>query len=239
MRGNVAAAAVRPVPPHEPEKPREEKMLDHVVPAVRVTVVTLVLTGLLYPLVMTGVAKVLFPRRAEGSFVTDEAGKLVGSELLAQGFANPGYFQPRPSAAGEKGYDPLASGGSNLGPTSKKLRDGAAAALEKLQKENPDAPRPVPVELVTASGSGLDPHLSPAAALWQIPRVAKARGVAPERVRSLVEGSTEGRDLGILGEPRVNVLQLNLALDRRLGAPPPAPPAAPAQAPAATPESKG
>ncbi|OFX25453.1 MAG: potassium-transporting ATPase subunit C [Anaeromyxobacter sp. RBG_16_69_14] len=214
-------------------------MLDHVVPAIRATVVTLVLTGLLYPLVMTGVAKVLFPQRAEGSFVTDGSGKVVGSELVAQGFANPGYFQPRPSAAGEKGYDPLASAGSNLGPTSKKLRDRAAGALEKLQKENPDAPGPAPVELVTASGSGLDPHVSPAAALWQIPRVAKARGVAPERVRSLVEDSTEGRDLGILGEPRVNVLQLNLALDRRLGAPPPAPPAAPAQAPSATTDSKG
>ena len=238
MPGNVAAA-VRPVPHHEPQAPREEKMLDHVVPAVRATVVTLVLTGLLYPLVMTGVAKVLFPHRAEGSFVTDGSGKVVGSELLAQGFGNAGYFQPRPSAAGEKGYDPLASSGSNLGPTSKKLRDGAAGALEKLQKENPDAAGPAPVELVTASGSGLDPHLSPAAALWQIPRVAKARGVAPERVRTLVEDSTEGRDLGILGEPRVNVLQLNLALDRRLGAPPPAPPAAPAQAPSATPESKG
>jgi K+-transporting ATPase ATPase C chain len=239
MPGNVAAA-VRPVPHHEPQAPheREEKMLDHVVPAIRATVVTLVLTGLLYPLAMTGLAKVLFPRRAEGSFVTDEAGKLVGSELIAQGFANPGHFQPRPSAAGEKGYDPLASGGSNLGPTSKKLRDGAASALEKLQKDNPDAPGPVPVELVAASGSGLDPHLSPAAALWQIPRVAKARGVAPERVRGLVEDSTEGRDLGILGEPRVNVLQLNLALDRRLGAPP-VPPAAPAQAPSAPPESKG
>jgi len=240
MPGNVTAA-VRPVPHHEPQAPREreEKMLDHVVPAIRATVVTLVLTGLLYPLVMTGVAKVLFPQRAEGSFVTDGSGKVVGSELVAQGFANPGYFQPRPSAAGEKGYDPLASAGSNLGPTSKKLRDRAAGALEKLQKENPDAPGPAPVELVTASGSGLDPHVSPAAALWQIPRVAKARGVAPERVRSLVEDSTEGRDLGILGEPRVNVLQLNLALDRRLGAPPPAPPAAPAQAPSATTDSKG
>ncbi|HTN52333.1 MAG TPA: potassium-transporting ATPase subunit KdpC [Anaeromyxobacter sp.] len=195
-------------------------MLGHVLPALRATVVTLVLTGLAYPLVMTGVARTLFPRRAEGSFVTDEAGKVVGSVLIAQGFSNPAYFQPRPSAAGDKGYDPLASGGSNLGPTSKKLRDGAAATLERLQKENPDAAGPVPVELVTASASGLDPHLSPEAALWQVPRVAKARQVAPERVRALVEENVEGRDLGLLGERRVNVLLLDLALDRRLGAPP-------------------
>jgi K+-transporting ATPase ATPase C chain len=237
MRGNVAAA-VRPAPPHEPEAPREERMLDHLVPAIRATVVTLVLTGLLYPLVMTGIAQGLFHHKAEGSFVTDGAGKVVGSELLAQGFASPGYFQPRPSAAGEKGYDPLASGGSNLGPTSKKLQDQAAANLGNLQKENPGAPGLVPVELVTASGSGLDPHLSPATALWQAPRVARARGVSLDRVRTLVEESVEGRDLGILGEPRVNVLQLNLALDRRLGAPPVAPSPAPSQNPAASSATK-
>jgi len=199
--------------------PREDRMIDHLLPAIRATVVTLVLTGLVYPLVVTGVAKVLFPRQAEGSFVSDDAGKVVGSELLAQGFSNPAYFQPRPSAAGEKGYDPLASGGSNLGSTSKKLHDHAAALADQLAKDNPDASGPVPVELVTASGSGLDPHLSPAAWLWQVPRVAKARGVAPERIRSLVEELLEGRDLGVLGEPRVNVLLLDLALDRRLGAP--------------------
>src|SRR6202521_5793825 len=197
---------------------RKENVLEQLMPALRATVVTLVLTGLAYPLLMTGLAQGLFHRKAEGSFVTDAAGKVVGSELLAQGFSKAGYFQPRPSAAGEKGYDPLASGGSNLGPTSKKLRDQAAAALEKLQKENPDAPRAVPVELVTASGSGLDPHLSPAAALWQAPRIAQARGVSLARVRALVDEYAEGRDLGILGEPRVNVLQLNLALDRRFGA---------------------
>ncbi len=213
-------------------------MIDHLVSAVRATVVTLVLTGLLYPLVMTGIAKVLFPSRAEGSFVADGSGKIVGSELIAQGFAGAGYFQPRPSAAGEKGYDPLASSGSNLGPTSKKLQDQAAASLAKLQKENPEAPGPAPVELVTASGSGLDPHLSPAAALWQVPRVAHARGVSPDRVRALVEESVEGRDLGILGEPRVNVLQLNLALDRRLGAPPAPSSPPPPQAATATPQAK-
>ncbi len=218
MRENVATTQ-SVTPPPEVRAPHEERTLDHLVPAIRVTLVTLVLTGLAYPLVMTGIAKVLFPRQAEGSFVADDAGKVVGSELLAQGFSKPAYFQPRPSAAGEKGYDPRASGGSNLGPTSKKLRDQAAALADQLAKDNPDASGPVPVELVTASGSGLDPHLSPAAALWQVPRVAKARGVAAERIRALVEESVEGRDLGVLGEPRVNVLLLNLTLDRRLGAP--------------------
>jgi K+-transporting ATPase ATPase C chain len=199
--------------------PRREGPLDHLAPAIRATAVTLVLTGLLYPLLMTGLAQGLFHRRAEGSLVTDDAGKVVGSELLAQHFSAPGYFHPRLSAAGEKGYDPLASGGSNLGPTSTKLRDQGAAALETLRKENPDASGPPPVELVTSSGSGLDPHVSPGAALWQAPRVARARGVAVDRVRALVEEYTEGRDLGVLGEPRVNVLELNLALDRRLPAP--------------------
>jgi K+-transporting ATPase ATPase C chain len=214
----LATQPVPAAPPPSAEHPG--RSLDHVMPAIRVTVVTLVLTGLAYPLVMTGLAQTLFHRKAEGSFVTDAAGKVVGSELIAQPFSNAGYFQPRPSAAGEKGYDPLSSGGTNLGPTSKKLQDQATAALEKLQKENPDAPGLAPVELVTSSGSGLDPHLSPGAALWQTPRVAKARGVSAERVRALVDEYTEGRDLGILGEPRVNVLQLNLALDRRFGASP-------------------
>jgi K+-transporting ATPase ATPase C chain len=198
-------------------------MREHLLPALRATLVTLVLTGLAYPLLVTGVAQVLFPRRASGSLVKDEAGRVVGSELLGQGFQSPAYFQPRPSAAGEKGWDPMASGGSNLGPTSKKLRDRAAAAAADLQRQNPDAPGAVPVELLTASASGLDPHLSPAAALWQVPRVARARGVAEARVRSVVEESIEGRDLGLLGEPRVNVLLLNLALDQRLGAPARAP----------------
>lgn len=206
--------AAAPAVPPEPEG----SAAGHVLPALRAALVTLVLTGLVYPLAMTGLAQALLHGRAEGSLVADASGKLVGSELIGQSFASPGYFQPRPSAAGEKGYDPLASGGSNLGPTSKKLRDQAAAALERLRKENPDAPGPVPVELATASGSGLDPHLSPAAARWQAPRVARARGVDPERILALVEEYTEGRDLGILGEPRVNVLRLNLALDRRFGA---------------------
>ncbi len=218
--GQEAGAAVRIAPP--PAEPREERWLDHVGPALRATAVTLVLTGLLYPLLVTGVAQVLLHGEAEGSLVTDGAGKVVGSELLAQAFSSPGYFQPRPSAAGEKGYDPLGSGGSNLGPTSRKLRDQAAAALERLREGNPDAPGPVPAELVTASGSGLDPHLSPQAAAWQAPRVARARGVSTGRVRELVDEYTEGRTLGLLGEPRVNVLALNLALDRRFGAAAPA-----------------
>jgi len=209
------------IPVHETPRSEAGKragLFEAFLPSLRVAAVTLVLTGLAYPLVMTGISQLVFPTRANGSVVTDSSGKPVGSELLAQGFSGLGYFHPRPSAAGEKGYDPLASGGSNLGPTSKKLRDQAAAQLDALTKENPEASGPPPVELVTASGSGLDPHLSPAAALWQVARVARARGIAPARVQSLVEELVESRDLGVLGEPRVNVLQLNLALDARFGA---------------------
>jgi K+-transporting ATPase ATPase C chain len=218
MSKNVAHAIPAPPAPLGPPAAKES-VLDHLAPAIRATVVTLALTGLIYPLAMTGLAQVLFHRQAEGSLVADTSGKIVGSELLAQGFSGAGYFHPRPSAAGEKGYDPLASGGSNLGPTSKKLHDQAATALEKLQQQNPDAPGPAPVELVTASGSGLDPHLSPRAAAWQAPRVARARGVSVDRVLALVDEYTEGRELGLLGEPRVNVLELNLAVDRRFGSP--------------------
>jgi K+-transporting ATPase ATPase C chain len=192
-------------------------MRKEIVIALRVTAVTLILTGLVYPLVTTGLAQVLFPRQANGSFIEDEKGQVVGSELLGQAFAAPGYFHPRPSAAGKDGWDPTSSGGSNLGATSKKLRDSAADALQKLQAENAGASGPPPVELVTSSASGLDPHLSPAAALWQVPRVARARHVAEDRVRTLVESHIERRDLLVLGEPRVNVLSLNLALDRQFG----------------------
>ncbi|MGA8891624.1 MAG: potassium-transporting ATPase subunit KdpC [Anaeromyxobacteraceae bacterium] len=191
--------------------------------SVRVTVVTLLLTGLVYPLAVTGVARIVFPRRAGGSLIVDASGRPVGSELLAQGFRSPAYFQPRPSAAGEAGYDPRASGGSNLGPTSAKLRERVTADLARLRAANPSATETVPAELVTTSASGLDPHLSPVGALWQVERVAAARGLAASRVRSLVEESVEGRDLGVLGEPRVNVLLLNLALDRQFGRPAPAP----------------
>ncbi len=193
---------------------------NELVASIRATLVTLVLTGLLYPLFTTAVALGLFPSRARGSLVTDDAGRVVGSELIAQSFAGAGYLQPRPSAAGEKGYDATSSGGSNLGPTSKALHDRAEKEAQRLMKENPDAEGPVPVELVTASGSGLDPHVSPAGALWQVRRIATARNVAPERVRALIEANVEGRDLGLLGEPRVNVLRVNLALDRHFGRPP-------------------
>src|SRR5262249_46656891 len=149
--------------------------------------------------VVTGLAQAMFPRQAHGSLVTDDKGNVVGSELIGQGFSKPEYFHPRPSAAGEKGYDSTASTGSNFGPTSKKLHDRIAGDLTALQKDNPEAHEPAPADLVTASGSGLDPHVSPAAALWQVPRVAKARGVAAERVRQLVEAQVEGREFGLLG----------------------------------------
>jgi K+-transporting ATPase ATPase C chain len=184
--------------------------------ALRTTAVTLLLTGLLYPLAMTGLGQLLFPSAARGSLVRDSAGHVVGSALIGQSFSKPWYFQGRPSAAGN-GYDPLASGGSNLGPSSAKLHDRAKLEAARLMQENPQAPGPVPVELVTTSASGLDPHLSPQAAAWQIPRVAQARGVDPARVRQMLNDHSEGRDLGFLGEPRVNVLLLNLALDRQFG----------------------
>jgi K+-transporting ATPase ATPase C chain len=187
--------------------------------AVRINLATLVLTGLLYPVAMTGLVQLLAHERARGSLVSDESGRVVGSELIAQPFTKAGYLWPRPSAAGSNGYDPTSSGGSNLGPTSQKLHDRAAAEVDRLRAANPDARGPVPAELVTTSASGLDPHLSPEAALWQASRVARARGVDVARVRAVIESEVEGRSLGFLGEPRVNVLQANLALDRQFGRP--------------------
>jgi K+-transporting ATPase ATPase C chain len=185
----------------------------------RATLVTLVLTGLLYPLATTGIALIVFPQQARGSLAADAQGKEVGSRLIAQSFSATAYLQPRPSAAGEKGYDAAGSGGSNLGPTSKALRKRASDDLDRLLHDNPDAIGPVPAELVAASASGLDPHLSPGAALWQVPRIARARGLSQGRVRSVIESHLEGRDLMLLGEPRVNVLLVNLALDRQFGRP--------------------
>ena len=183
--------------------------------ALRMTLVTLVLMGFAYPLAVTGIARVVFPRQAGGSLVASSDGRIVGSELIGQSFASPAYFHPRPSAAGA-GYDAANSSGSNLGPTSAKLRDRVIAEVARLSADNPDAKGAVPADLVTTSASGLDPHISPEAALWQVPRVARARDVDEERITRIVAANTEGRTFGILGEPRVNVLLLNLALDREL-----------------------
>ena len=189
-------------------------MWKQLLPAVRMTLTLAVLTGLLYPGVVTGLSQLLFPTAANGSLI-QQNGRIIGSTLIGQNFTRPEYFQPRPSAAGNDGYDPTASSGSNFGPTSQKLADRVKASVEKFRKENPEYTGPIPADLLTASGSGLDPHLSPASAAAQAPRVAKARGVSQERIRQLVAQFTEDRDLGFLGEPRVNVLRLNLALDDR------------------------
>jgi potassium-transporting ATPase KdpC subunit len=188
--------------------------------ALRATFVTLILTGILYPLATTGAAEALFGERANGSLTRNESGQVVGSELIGQAFALPAYVQGRPSAAGNNGYDATSSSGSNFGTTSKKLRDRAAADVARLQKENPAAPLPIPDALVTASASGLDPDLAPDAALWQAPRIARARNVTEDRIRAVIDNHVQGRDLGFLGEPRVNVLELNLALDQQFGRPP-------------------
>lgn len=174
------------------------------------TLATTVLLGIVYPLVVTGLAQLIFPRQANGELIVQN-GKLIGSHIIGQPFTEPGYFFSRPSAAGPAGYDPTASGGSNLGPTNKMLIDRVEASVKSLHSTNPNAP--IPADLVTASGSGLDPHISPASAEFQVPRVAHERGMSEQEVRTLVQKHTEGRQLGFLGEPRVNVLELNLDLD--------------------------
>jgi len=181
-------------------------------PAIVMTLLLCVLTGLVYPGVVTAVAQLVFPRQANGSIVEVD-GRPVGSALIGQPFTRPEYFHPRPSAAGA-GYDPTASAGSNKGPTDRKLADTLiAGAVERAVEEDGAERGKIPADVATASGSGLDPHISPANADLQVPRVARARGMAPERVRKLVARYTEGRQFGVFGEPRVNVLLLNIALD--------------------------
>jgi K+-transporting ATPase ATPase C chain len=181
--------------------------------SVLMTLVTTVLLGLVYPLVVTGLAQVLFPEKANGQLVRRN-GSVVGSHIIAQPFVGASYFHPRPSAAGANGYDASNSGGSNLGPTNQKLIDRVNADVASAQAENPG--EPVPVDLVTTSASGFDPHITPAAAVFQVPRIAKARGMSEKEVRDLVARNIQGRQWGFFGEPRVSVLELNLALDSLL-----------------------
>jgi potassium-transporting ATPase KdpC subunit len=177
--------------------------------AILMTIVTTILLGVVYPLVVTGIAQALFPDNANGQLIQRD-GKIVGSRIIGQAFSSPGYFRGRPSAAGT-GYDAASSGGTNLGPTNKKLIDAVNARMDAARMENASAP--VPIDMVTSSASGLDPHVSPASAAFQVPRVARERGVSVADIERLVDAHTEGRQFGFLGEPVVNVLELNLALD--------------------------
>jgi K+-transporting ATPase ATPase C chain len=190
---------------------KNDSTLRHLTTASLYTIVTVILLGIVYPLAMTGLAQLIFPHQANGSLVVVN-GKTVGSDIIGQLWTKPQYFQGRPSAAG-KGYDPTSTGGTNLGPTSKKLIDATRDAITALKKANPDATLPVPMDLVTSSASGIDPDISPEAAYYQVPRIAKARKLSPGAVEALVAKYVHGRELGFLGEPHVNVLELNLALD--------------------------
>ena len=189
-------------------------MKKNLITSVLMTVATTVLLGIIYPLVVTGLAQLIFPKQANGQLLRRD-GKTIGSSIIAQGFSSPGYFHPRPSFAGN-GYDPTNTNGSQLGPTNQKLIERVKGDVANAHTENPSVP--VPIDLVTGSGSGLDPHITPAAAEFQLPRVAKERGTTVEQLRALVEKHTEDRQFGFLGEPRVNVLELNLELDQRFPA---------------------
>lgn len=186
----------------------------NLITAVPMTLVTIILLGIAYPLAVTGFAQLIFPDKANGQLIRSADGTIVGSRIIGQPFSSSGYFRSRPSAAGAAGYDAGASSGSNYGPTNQKLIERVKASVAQLQAGNPG--KPVPVDLVTASASGLDPHISPAAAEFQVARVARTRFVSEEEVRRLVAMHTEGRQFGFLGEPFVNVLELNLELDKRM-----------------------
>lgn len=189
------------------------RVTKNLITAALMTVVTTALLGIVYPLAVTALAQVIFPGKADGSLIKHADGTVVGSSLIGQPFSSPVYFRSRPSAAGAAGYDAGASSGSNLGPTSRKLIERVEADVEKLQAENPG--KPIPVDLLTTSASGLDPHISPAAAEFQLPRVARERGMSEDELRRVVAAHTRGRQFGLLGEPVVNVLELNLDLDAR------------------------
>jgi potassium-transporting ATPase KdpC subunit len=186
-------------------------MKKNLITAILMTVATTILLGIVYPLIVTGLAQLIFPKQANGQLIQKD-GRMIGSSIIAQGFSSPGYFHPRPSFAGN-GYDPTSTNGSQLGPTNQKLIDRVKGDVANAQAENPSTT--VPIDLVTGSGSGLDPHITPATAEFQLPRVAKERGTTVEQLRTLVQKHTQDRQFGFLGEARVNVLELNLELDER------------------------
>src|ERR1700738_5050793 len=197
---------------------KHDSSLRHLGTAVLYTAVSVIVLGLIYPAIIWALGTVLFPHQAGGSLIADKSGKVIGSEIVGQSWTNPQYFQGRPSAAG-KGYDPTSTGGTNLGPTSKKLIDSTKSAIAALRKANPAATGPIPMDLVTSSASGIDPDISPAGAYYQAPRVAKARGLSLDAVRSIIGAHVVQRQLGLLGEPHVNVLELNRARDAQGAAP--------------------
>jgi K+-transporting ATPase ATPase C chain len=188
-------------------------MWEQILPGLRIKIFMTIVLGVVYPLAMTGISQVLFPKQSNGSLI-QVGNQVIGSEIIGQNFTKPEYFHPRPSAAGANGYDATSSSGSNLGPTNQKLIDRVRASVEQFRKESPDYQGPIPADLFTTSASGLDPHISPDSAQAQVARVARARSIQVDQANQLVAQFTEGPDLGLLGEPRVNVLKLNMALDR-------------------------